>query len=138
MSNQFNPLTGEYQEQHNLIELNDLQVDEVFKTVMRRVYLWMALGLLVTTGAALATVMTPPWKPCVQQYLCLLRPGLWRIDHGDGAERRDPKIAPCRGWRAVLCLCSPERDYPFGDFLDLSIGQHWDGLLHRRPSVWAQ
>ncbi len=59
MSNEFNPLTGEYQEHHNLVELNDLQVDEVFKTVMRRVYLWMALGLLVTTGAALATVMTP-------------------------------------------------------------------------------
>ena len=59
MSNQIDPLTGEYQEQHSLVELNDLQVDEVFKTVMRRVYLWMALGLLVTTAAALATVMTP-------------------------------------------------------------------------------
>ena len=59
MSNQFDPLTGAYQEQHSLAELNDLQVDEVFKTVMRRVYLWMALGLLVTTGAALATVLTP-------------------------------------------------------------------------------
>ena len=59
MSNQFDPLTGEIQEQHNLVELNDLQVDEVFKTVIRRVYLWMALGLLVTTGAALATVLTP-------------------------------------------------------------------------------
>lgn len=59
MSNQFDPLTGEWQEQHHLAELNDLQIDDVFKTVMRRVYLWMALGLLVTTGAALATVMTP-------------------------------------------------------------------------------
>jgi len=59
MSNQFNPLTGDYQEQPNLVDLNDLQVDEVFKTVMRRVYLWMALGLMVTTGAALATVFTP-------------------------------------------------------------------------------
>jgi len=59
MSNQIDPLTGEYQEQHSLVELNDLQVDEVFKTVMRRVYLWMALGLLVTTAAALATVLTP-------------------------------------------------------------------------------
>ena len=59
MNNQYDPVTGELQEPHSLAELNDLQVDEVFKTVMRRVYLWMALGLLVTTGASLATVLTP-------------------------------------------------------------------------------
>ena len=59
MSNQYDPITGELQEPHSLVELSDLQIDEVFKTVMRRVYLWMALGLLLTTGAALATVMTP-------------------------------------------------------------------------------
>jgi FtsH-binding integral membrane protein len=59
MNNPYDPMTGELQEPHSLVELNDLQVDDVFKTVMRRVYLWMALGLMVTTGAALATVMTP-------------------------------------------------------------------------------
>jgi FtsH-binding integral membrane protein len=59
MSNQYDPITGELQEPHSLVELSDLQIDEVFKTVMRRVYLWMALGLLLTTGAALATVLTP-------------------------------------------------------------------------------
>ncbi len=59
MSNQYDPITGELQEPHSLVELSDLQIDEVFKTVMRRVYLWMALGLLVTTGAALATALTP-------------------------------------------------------------------------------
>ena len=59
MNNPYDPMTGELQEPHSLVELNDLQVDEVFKTVMRRVYFWMALGLLVTTGASLATVMTP-------------------------------------------------------------------------------
>ena len=58
MSNQYDPITGELQEPHSLVELSDLQIDEVFKTVMRRVYLWMALGLIVTTGAALATAMT--------------------------------------------------------------------------------
>ncbi len=58
MSNQYDPMTGELLEPHSLVELSDLQIDEVFKTVMRRVYLWMALGLIVTTGAALATAMT--------------------------------------------------------------------------------
>ncbi len=58
MSNQYDPITGELLEPHSLVELSDLQIDEVFKTVMRRVYLWMALGLIVTTGAALATAMT--------------------------------------------------------------------------------
>ncbi len=44
---------------HRLMELDDFQVDAVFKAVLRRVYLWMALGLLVTAGAALATLTTP-------------------------------------------------------------------------------
>jgi FtsH-binding integral membrane protein len=59
MSNQYDPITGELKEPHSLVELSDLQIDKVFKTVMRRVYLWMALGLLMTTGAALATALTP-------------------------------------------------------------------------------
>lgn len=45
--------------QHHLTALNPLEIDAVFKTVLRRVYLWMALGLLVTAGAALSTVMSP-------------------------------------------------------------------------------
>jgi hypothetical protein len=59
MSDEFNNTTGELNAQHSLNELSDLEVDDVFKTVMRRVYLWMALGLLVTTGAALVTVFSP-------------------------------------------------------------------------------
>jgi FtsH-binding integral membrane protein len=47
------------QAENSLTALDDLAFDAVFKTVMRRVYLWMALGLAMTTGAALATVMTP-------------------------------------------------------------------------------
>jgi hypothetical protein len=43
----------------HLAELDDFVVDDVFKAVLRRVYLWMALGLLVTTGAAFATAFTP-------------------------------------------------------------------------------
>lgn len=46
------------QAENSLTALDDLAFDAVFKTVMRRVYLWMALGLAMTTGAALATVMT--------------------------------------------------------------------------------
>lgn len=45
--------------QHSLVELSDLQIDTVFKTVLQRVYLWMTLGLLVTAGAALGTVLSP-------------------------------------------------------------------------------
>ncbi len=44
---------------HRLTALSDLEIDAVFKTVLRRVYLWMALGLMVTTGAAFTTVMSP-------------------------------------------------------------------------------
>ena len=44
---------------HNLAELDDLVVDDVFKAVLQRVYLWMALGLLVTTATAFATAFTP-------------------------------------------------------------------------------
>lgn len=59
MSDKFTDTTDRLSAQHRLTELNDLEIDAVFKTVLRRVYLWMALGLLVTTGAALTTVMSP-------------------------------------------------------------------------------
>lgn len=59
MSDPINAYQGELDAQHNLAELSDLQIDAVFTTVIRRVYLWMMLGLLVTGGAALMTVATP-------------------------------------------------------------------------------
>lgn len=59
MFDPYNTPAEEIEPAHNLAELNDLVVDDVFKAVLRRVYLWMALGLLVTTGTALATAYTP-------------------------------------------------------------------------------
>lgn len=59
MSDKYSGYIDELSSQHSLVDLSDLQFDEVFKAVIRRVYLWMALGLLVTTGAALSTIFTP-------------------------------------------------------------------------------
>ena len=59
MYNNTNGYSEELSAEQSLTALSDLAFDDVFKTVMRRVYLWMALGLLLSTGAALLTVMTP-------------------------------------------------------------------------------
>ncbi len=59
MYNNSNQYTDELNADQSLTSLADLAFDDVFKAVMRRVYLWMALGLLVSAGAALATVLTP-------------------------------------------------------------------------------
>jgi len=59
MSDKFPNITDELQAEHSLVELDDLQIDDVFKAVLRRVYLWMALGLMLTAGAALTTVLSP-------------------------------------------------------------------------------
>jgi len=37
------------------------RVNEVFPTVMRHVYLWMFLGLLVTAGVAAVIASRPEW-----------------------------------------------------------------------------
>ena len=59
MSDEFSHYTDDLSAQHSLAELGDLQIDDVFKAVIRNVYLWMTLGLLVTAGAALSTIFTP-------------------------------------------------------------------------------
>ena len=59
MFDPYNTPAEEMEPAHSLAELDDLVVDDVFKAVLRRVYLWMALGLLVTTGTAFATAFTP-------------------------------------------------------------------------------
>ena len=59
MFDPYNTPAEEMEPAHNLVELDDLVVDDVFKAVLRRVYLWMALGLLVTTATAFATAFTP-------------------------------------------------------------------------------
>lgn len=59
MSDEFTHYPDELSAQHSLTELNDLEINEVFKTVLRRVYLWMALGLLLTAAAAITTVTSP-------------------------------------------------------------------------------
>jgi len=59
MFNGSNDTIDELQADQSLTALDDLAIDTVFKTVLRRVYLWMMLGLLITAGAALVTVMTP-------------------------------------------------------------------------------
>ncbi len=59
MSDDFETYRGELGRNHSLTELSDLRIDEVFKTIMQRVYLWMMLGLLATAGAAVVTISTP-------------------------------------------------------------------------------
>jgi FtsH-binding integral membrane protein len=59
MFNGFKDTTNELKADQSLTALDDLTFDAVFKTVLQRVYLWMMLGLLITAGAALVTVMTP-------------------------------------------------------------------------------
>ncbi len=59
MSDDFETYQGDLGSQPGLMQLDDLHVDEVLSAVLRRVYLWMMLGLMVTTGAALMTVFTP-------------------------------------------------------------------------------
>lgn len=39
--------------------ISDSRVNELFTAAMQRVYMWMALGLLLTTGAALFTISSP-------------------------------------------------------------------------------
>lgn len=58
MFDPYNTPADEMEPAHSLTELDDLVVDEVFTAVLRRVYLWMALGLLVTTATAFVTAFT--------------------------------------------------------------------------------
>jgi FtsH-binding integral membrane protein len=48
------------------------RVDEVFPTVMRRVYLWMFLGLLVTAGVAGVIASRPGWLLLLYQMPLLM------------------------------------------------------------------
>jgi hypothetical protein len=59
MSDEFETYQGAMGQQDRLTDLSDLQFDQVFAAVLRRVYVWMMLGLMVTTGAAVMTAFTP-------------------------------------------------------------------------------
>ncbi|MEZ4645015.1 MAG: hypothetical protein R3E31_20170 [Chloroflexota bacterium] len=41
------------------LPVSEMKLSQIFTAVMSRVYLWMFLGLLTTTGAALLTLNTP-------------------------------------------------------------------------------
>lgn len=59
MFDKTNNYAQELNPENRLTLLSDLEFDVVFKTVLRRVYLWMMLGLMLTAGAAYVTVATP-------------------------------------------------------------------------------
>jgi FtsH-binding integral membrane protein len=52
--------------------ISQSRVDEVFPTVMRRVYLWMFLGLLVTASVAGVIASKPDWLRLLYQMPLLL------------------------------------------------------------------
>ncbi|MBE2199031.1 MAG: Bax inhibitor-1/YccA family protein [Anaerolinea sp.] len=53
--------------------VSEAKLSQMFTAVMSRVYLWMFLGLLTTTGAALATLYTPFFW----QFLAAVPFGIW-------------------------------------------------------------
>ena len=57
MSDKFQTYQGALDDS-GLMQLDQLQFDETFIAVIQRVYLWMTLGLLITSGAAYLTAST--------------------------------------------------------------------------------
>ena len=95
----------------HLAELDDLVVDDVFKAVLRRVYLWMALGLLVTTGTAFATAFTPLGAMVFSNIYVIFGLFIGELILVAVLSAGDPKTTPLGSRGDVLRLCRRQRDH---------------------------